>query len=148
LERALRFVIHLKTLHIIAGSKAANTVWIITKPRFAGCIFSRFSNKLIGGLNMTDCIKITVQLAPYDTPNMILKGRNAWCLNELIKAKDKGCTPIERPAPRWSEYIRCLREVGINIETIYEPHGGAYSGTHGRYVLRTKLRVIPEQQAA
>jgi hypothetical protein len=97
---------------------------------------------------MTDCIKLTVQLAPYNMPNIILNGRNAWCLNELIKAKDKGCTPIERPAPRWSEYIRCLREAGINIETIYEPHGGSYRGTHGRYVLRSELRVIADKQAA
>lgn len=29
-----------------------------------------------------------------------------------------------------------------NVETIDEKHGGAFAGTHARYVLRSPLRVI------
>jgi hypothetical protein len=32
-----------------------------------------------------------------------------------------------------------LRSMGLPIETIHEPHGGAYPGTHARYILRATL---------
>jgi hypothetical protein len=68
------------------------------------------------------------------------KGREAWALDRLRWAGANGCTPIEQPAPRWSAYVHTLRERGVPIETIYEPHGGEFSGTHGRYVLRADVR--------
>lgn len=64
------------------------------------------------------------------------KGRDAWALDKLSEAGPKGCTPIEQPAPRWSAYVFNLRGLGVPIETLHEPHGGEFSGTHGRYVLR------------
>ena len=69
-------------------------------------------------------------------------GRDAWALDQLISGGLIGVTSIERPAPRWSHYVFKLRRGGVNVETIDEPHGGAYSGTHARYVLRTSLRII------
>jgi hypothetical protein len=68
------------------------------------------------------------------------KGREAWALDRLRFAGPKGCTPITEPAPRWSAYIHKLRGQGVPIETVTEPHGGPYSGTHGRYVLRADVR--------
>lgn len=68
------------------------------------------------------------------------KGREAWALDRLRWAGPKGVTPIEQPAPRWSAYVHTLRERGVPIETIYEPHGGEFSGLHGRYVLRADVR--------
>ena len=68
------------------------------------------------------------------------KGREAWALDRLRWAGPKGCTPIEQPAPRWSAYVFCLRGRGVPIETLYEPHGGEFSGHHGRYVLRADVR--------
>ncbi|GGE20567.1 hypothetical protein GCM10011360_06540 [Primorskyibacter flagellatus] len=68
-----------------------------------------------------------------------LKGRDLWALLNLIDAGPKGCTPIDTPAPRWSAYVFNLRQVGFHIETVTEPHGGAFSGTHGRYVLHSKV---------
>lgn len=70
------------------------------------------------------------------------KGREAWALNELIRAGANGCTPINNPAPRWSHYVFLLRRSGLNVETVDERHGGAFAGTHARYVLRTKLEVL------
>lgn len=67
------------------------------------------------------------------------KGREAWALNRLIEAGPRGCTPIEQPAPRWSAYVHRLRGLGVPIETRHEPHGGAYAGTHGRYILRARV---------
>jgi hypothetical protein len=40
-------------------------------------------------------------------------GRDAWALSELIKAGEKGCTPVNNPAPRWSAYVHNLRKVGL-----------------------------------
>lgn len=70
------------------------------------------------------------------------KGREAWALDRLRMAGPRGCTSIEQPAPRWSAYIHKLRERGVPIETIPEPHAGEFPGTHGRYVLRATVNPI------
>jgi hypothetical protein len=84
-------------------------------------------------------VLMTVEL---DGQLKTIHGRDAWALSELISARNSGVTPIDRPAPRWSQYIHKLRRAGFNIETIDEKHGGAFSGTHGRYVLRSAVRII------
>lgn len=68
---------------------------------------------------------------------IVVSGRDRWALEELRKAGAKGCTPIDNPAPRWSAYVFNLRELGVEIETITEPHEGDFPGHHGRYVLRS-----------
>jgi hypothetical protein len=69
------------------------------------------------------------------------KGRYAWALRALIRARAKGCTPMDAPAPRWSAYVHKLRtEYGLPIETVHEVHGGPFKGVHGRYVLRASVR--------
>ena len=75
-----------------------------------------------------------------------LVGREVWCLERLVTAGRQGCTPIDTPAPRWSHYVWLLRGHGLDIETITEDHGGAYWGTHARYVLHTP--VVIEEDAA
>lgn len=82
---------------------------------------------------------------------LILDGRKAWALAELISAGPAGCTPIDNPAPRWSAYVHKLRhEYGLTIDTVHEPHGGDFPGTHARYVLRTPVRLAsePDERAA
>lgn len=69
-------------------------------------------------------------------------GRVAWALLSLMREGEAGCTPINRPAPRWSDYVFRLRGQGFNIETIDESHGGPFSGTHARYVLRDQVSVF------
>jgi len=71
-----------------------------------------------------------------------LNGREAWTLAYLIRAGETGIIPLDRPAPRWSAYVHSLRKRGLDIDTVDEPHAGPYSGTHGRYVLRTSLEVL------
>lgn len=68
-----------------------------------------------------------------------VKGRVAWALRHLITAGETGCTPIDTPGPRWSDYVFKLRRAGISVETITETHGGPYAGHHARYVLRSKV---------
>jgi len=75
---------------------------------------------------------------------LTLKGRNRWAMQQLIRAGQRGCTPIDNPAPRWSAYIFNLRKFGVEIETVSEPHGGKYSGTHARYVLRSDVWPMEE----
>jgi hypothetical protein len=67
------------------------------------------------------------------------KGRDAWALDRLREAGPRGCSPITEPAPRWSAYVFNLRGLGVPIETVTEPHGGAFAGHHGRYVLRARV---------
>jgi hypothetical protein len=78
-----------------------------------------------------------------------LSGREEWALSSLISAGNHGCTPIDSPGPRWSDYVFKLRRRGIDIATITEAHSGPYAGHHARYVLRSKVeRLSPLQVAA
>ena len=70
-------------------------------------------------------------------------GRDRWALERLIQAKERGCTPIDEPAPRWSGYVHNLRQMGVLIETVNEKHYGPFAGTHARYVLR--CHVTPQR---
>ena len=71
-----------------------------------------------------------------------LQGRQAWTMLQLVRAGEKGCTPIERPAPRWSDYVFQLRGLGLNIRTIREKHTGTFPGEHGRYVLLDDVELV------
>ncbi len=72
----------------------------------------------------------------------VFNGRVAWTLYRLVVAGERGVTPIEYPAPRWSDYVFKLRRDGVSVETIHEKHGGDYAGTHARYVLRSPVEVV------
>ena len=76
-----------------------------------------------------------------DACRLVVSGRLRWALEELLKAGAKGCTPILNPAPRWSAYVHELRDMGVEIETVTEPHEGNFPGHHGRYVLRSGVAV-------
>ena len=86
-------------------------------------------------------MRIRITLLGEQTRTFEFKGRLGWAMLQLVKAGAKGVTPIERPAPRWSGYVFDLRELGIPIETIMEPHEGNYPGTHARYVLSCEAQV-------
>ena len=74
-----------------------------------------------------------------------LAGREAWALSRLMAAAEKGVTPVSEPTgPRWSAYVHKLRRKGLDVETITERHGGAFPGTHARYVLRSDVRLLEE----
>lgn len=82
------------------------------------------------------------QKLPDGLPTKVV-GRESWCLRRLHTAKDKGCTPIEQPAPRWSAYVHDLRHnFGLDIESIHESHKGPFPGTHCRYVLRSDVTIL------
>ena len=75
-------------------------------------------------------------------------GREAWCLAQLISHGKNGVTPIERPAPRWSDYVFKLRKRGLPVQTIDETHGGTYRGHHARYKLEIPLSVVSAEFAS
>jgi hypothetical protein len=97
---------------------------------------------------MNDIVKLQIRVGGHEGRTLSVKGRDAWALDALLRAGERGVTPIERPAPRWSQYIFKLRRAGLVVETIDEPHAGAYSGHHGRYVLRSDVEVLEEERAA
>lgn len=76
------------------------------------------------------------------TPNSAVRfslhpSRERDVLEALIEAGATGCTFYDAPAPRWAASIYRLRRRGVEVETIREPHGGPYPGTHARYFLRS-----------
>lgn len=82
-------------------------------------------------------LAFTIRDGTTDPRIIIVKGRDRWALECLMRAGPKGCTPIDYPGPRWSAYIFKLRKAGVNIETIHESHEGPFPGSHARYVLRS-----------
>lgn len=73
-------------------------------------------------------------------PRHVLSGRCAWAFRELVQAGSKGCTAVNNPAPRWAAYVHKLRHTfRFPVETISEPHGKPFPGSHARYVLRATV---------
>lgn len=98
---------------------------------------------------MTEITHIVVEVQQEPSPIIrAFTGRDAWTLAQLVAAGPNGVTPILSPAPRWSHYVLRLRRSGLNIETIRVPNSGAFRGTHGRYVLRSAVRVLASDEAA
>jgi hypothetical protein len=101
-----------------------------------------------GAKLVTKTPALTVTVLPPDADGgapvreLRLTGREAFALDALVRAGAAGCTPLHNPAPRWSDYIFKLRHRGISIETMQERHSGAFAGRHGRYVLKSRVRVI------
>lgn len=89
---------------------------------------------------MTERLSIIFRLDEQE--QIRVEGRVAWTLLQLIEAGKVGCTPIERPAPRWSDYVFQLRALGVGIETILEKHAGPFPGNHGRYILRSSVELL------
>lgn len=88
----------------------------------------------------------TIRDGAQDPRVVIVKGRDRWALENLLRAGSGGCTPIDHPGPRWSAYVFKLRKAGICVETIHETHEGPFPGNHARYVLRSS--VTPGREGA
>ncbi|WP_293796698.1 hypothetical protein [uncultured Bosea sp.] len=95
---------------------------------------------------MANLKSITVTVEGDPTPKTF-RGRDAWALDNLITAGERGCTPIDHPGPRWSHYVFKLRRGGVGVVTHDEKHAGPYAGSHARYVLSVPVTVI-ERRAA
>lgn len=96
---------------------------------------------------MSDKLTVLAKIEP-DGATVEVIGRDAWALLNLIRAGERGCTPIDVPGPRWSHYVYKLRRAGFVIETIEEAHGGPFAGHHARYVLRSQVSVLSEMGRA
>ncbi len=83
-----------------------------------------------------------------DGLTIAVKGRDAWALQCLVDAGERGVTPLDTPGPRWSGYVHKLRKAGLVIATIHEGHGDPFPGTHARYVLRSAVTVLDEPDLA
>jgi hypothetical protein len=74
--------------------------------------------------------------------DLALYGREAWCLSELVRAGTQGITSLAYLGARLSHYVFCLRRHGLAIDTASEANTGAFSGKHGRYTLKSRVRII------
>ncbi len=72
--------------------------------------------------------------------DVFVSGRNRWALECLIQAGCAGCSSLDDPAVRWAAYVHNLRNMGVDVETRHETHGGDFPGTHARYVLNCIVR--------
>lgn len=90
---------------------------------------------------MRQKLSVVFRIEP-DGPLHRIRGRDAWALLELLRAGQRGVTPLDTPGPRWSGYVFNLRQLGLIIETVHEPHGGPFAGTHARYVLHSQISVL------
>lgn len=73
----------------------------------------------------------------------VATGQVAKALSALVAAGARGVTALEVNswAYRLGAYVHSLRhDCGLAIETVREPHEG---GWHGRYVLRTPIKLEP-----
>lgn len=90
--------------------------------------------------------KLSVEVEVLDDPTsprrLTFTGRMGWALVRLYRSGELGITSLEEPAPRLSHYIFRLRRAGLSIETAREPHRGDFEGVHGRYFLRSNIRVL------
>ena len=94
---------------------------------------------------------VTKLLARIGTTGREIKvsGRNAWMLNELVKAGPAGVSPLDAsPAMRVAHYVFRLRREGVAIETVDEKHGGTFSGVHARYRLLVPVEILAKEEAA
>lgn len=92
---------------------------------------------------MTKRLEVIARILPDGQPIKVV-GRDAWALQNLMRERERGCTPIEHPGPRWSHYVFKLRGLGFVIQTVDEKHYGPFAGTHARYVLRSEVEIIEE----
>ncbi len=81
----------------------------------------------------------TVRNGSDNATTITVSGRERWALECLIAAGSRGCTPIDTPGPRWSAYVFDLRGRGLEIQTLNEPHGKPFAGSHARYVLVSRV---------
>ena len=90
-----------------------------------------------------------VEIEGAQPSRVAVSGRDRWALESLMRAGPKGCTPIDHPGPRWSAYVFNLKEAGVPIEKLTEPHDGQFPGHHARYRLACKVApIIAEGGAA
>jgi hypothetical protein len=92
-------------------------------------------------------LRLTVSILPDDGSDtspreLTLESRDAWCLNELLRAGMRGITASAYPGARLSHYVFCLRGQGIAIDTVSEANTGAFGGTHARYILRSRVGIL------
>jgi hypothetical protein len=96
---------------------------------------------------MSEKLRLIARIEPDSGVHEVV-GRDAWALQNLLRAGERGCTPIDTPGPRWSHYVFKLRRAGFIIETVDENHGGPFAGTHARYVLRSQVTILREMGRA
>lgn len=85
---------------------------------------------------------VTAMRVRLGEKTLVLSGRKAWALNELLQVGSVGLTTLSNPAPRWSHYVWLLRGDGFVIESEPETHGGPFAGHHARYRLASPVEVI------
>ena len=87
-----------------------------------------------------DALDLVDRMAsPLNCRPLTLTKRAAWVLGELLAAGPEGISKISYAGVNIGDAILKCRKAGVRIETQHEPHGGEFSGHHGRYVLQSRI---------
>jgi hypothetical protein len=86
------------------------------------------------GSDLVEMMAPRVTLAPLK-----LTARAEWFLEKLIAAGAEGVTTASYPGVRISDCLFKLRRAEVDVATEYERHGGEFQGSHGRFILRSKV---------
>ncbi len=85
-------------------------------------------------------VDLVEMMAPTpDTIPLNLTKRAEFFLEEMLAAGSEGITTIDYPGVRVGDAIHKLRKAGVDVQTVYEQHGGDFAGHHGRYILRSRI---------
>ncbi|MDE2467139.1 MAG: hypothetical protein KGO02_26015 [Alphaproteobacteria bacterium] len=98
---------------------------------------------------MSKTISLTFENFATGTRHCV-EGQEARTLLALYNAGAAGLTALEVSnwALRLSHYVYKLRALGLSIDMEREQHGGPIPGRHGRYFLRSGIRIINTGRAA
>lgn len=95
--------------------------------------------------NYSRSFRATVALIePDDERTLTFEGQEARTILALVEAGPRGVTSLEISswALRLAHYAMKLRRAGLVIDMVREKHDGPVRGHHGRYFLRSRVRLI------
>jgi hypothetical protein len=93
---------------------------------------------LLPGSLVTSMLDLIDRAGAEPVPLALTK-RAEFFLEEMMAAGANGITTIDYPGVRVGDAVHKLRKAGVNIETKFEQHGGEFAGSHGRYILKSKV---------
>lgn len=88
--------------------------------------------------------KLTITTTSGHLCEVNVVGHARWTREEPMCAGANGCTPIERPFSRPSDYDHRICPFGVHVETFGDPNSGRSAATHTSSVPRADLTLFSE----
>lgn len=92
-------------------------------------------------------IMVRLKDVPDDKPRRFY-GRDAKVLERLVLDQGEGCQASRKAAQGWANSVFNLRDAGLEVETVRNPRGDRKLRCRARYILRTPLAIISDDDKA